>query len=169
MIKIRNSVFETNSSSVHAICVGKMPENVEGLTVTLSIGKFGWERSWLTDIDGRASYIYTLACLLYGKDFYNKFKEMLTPYGINVKCTWDRPLFSNYGEDRYYLANGGVDHGGELQEFLDKCLEDSDTLVRFIFGEDSFVMTTNDNCDYNEEEKDAKKLAGDNELIWKWN
>ena len=168
MIKIRNSVFETNSSSVHAICVSSKPVDARGLTVKLRIGKFGWEHEWYQDIDSRASYIYTAACYIYGKDFYKQFKELLEPYDIKVECYGDdRARFSNWGSDEYYLDNGYIDHGDELQGFVDRCLGDADTLIRFIFGEESFVMTTNDNCDYDEEEKDAKKLAGDNELIWK--
>lgn len=171
MIKIRNSVFETNSSSVHAICISSKPINdTNGLSVTLHIGEFGWEHEWYQDIDSRASYIYTLACHVYGKDFYNCFKEMLEPYGINVWRDFDNfAKFVNYGDNDYYLNNGYVDHGGELQEFIDRCLDDPDVLIRFIFGEESFVMTTNDNCDYDEEETKAIVEAGNNELIWKWN
>ena len=170
MIKIRNSVFETNSSSVHAICVRSKPVDARGLTVRLRIGEFGWEHEWYQDIDSRASYIYTAACYIYDKDFYKKFKELLEPYGIKVECYGsDRARFSNWGSDEYYLDNGYIDHGGELQEFVDRCLNDADTLIRFIFGEESFVMTTNDNCDYDDEEYNFQVEAGDNELIWKGN
>lgn len=170
MIKIRNSVFETNSSSIHAICVSSKPVDANGLTVRLRIGEFGWEHEWYQDIDSRASYIYTAACYIYDKDFYKKFKELLEPYGIKVECYGsDRARFTNWGSDEYYLDNGYIDHGGELQEFVDRCLDDADVLIRFIFGEESFVMTTNDNCDYDDDEKDAQVEAGDNELIWKGN
>jgi len=170
MIKIRNSVFETNSSSIHAICVSSKPVDARGLTVRLRIGEFGWEHEWYQDIDSRASYIYTAACYIYGKDFYNQFKELLEPYGIKVgRYDSDRARFTNWGSDKYYLDNGYIDHGGELQEFVDKCLNDADILICFIFGEESFVMTTNDNCDYDDEERNAEVEAGNNELIWKWN
>lgn len=170
MIKIRNSVFETNSSSIHAICVSSKPVDACGLIVRLRIGEFGWEHEWYQDIDSRASYIYTAACYIYDKDFYNKFKELLEPYGIKVECYGsDRARFSNWGSDEYYLDNGYIDHGGELQEFVGRCLNDADVLIRFIFGEESFIMTTNDNCDYSDEMHNARVEAGDNELIWKGN
>lgn len=170
MIKIRNNVFETNSSSIHAICVSSKPVDAHGLTVTLRIGEFGWEHEWYQDIDSRASYIYTAACYIYGRDFYNDFKELLEPYGIEVDKDWDYGAkFNTFDDGDSYLANGYIDHGGELQEFVDRCLNDADVLIRFIFGEESFVMTTNDNCDYDDEEDNAQVEAGDNELIWKGN
>lgn len=168
MIKIRNGVFETNSSSVHAICISSKPIDAYGLSVTLQIGEFGWEHAWYQDIDSRASYIYTAACYIYNKDFYKKFKELLEPYGIEVKYEDNkRASFSNWGSDEYYLNNGYIDHGSELQELVDRCLNDPDTLIRFIFGDESFVMTTNDNCDYGDEKDNARLEAGNNELIWK--
>lgn len=170
MIKVRNGVFETNSSSVHAICISSKPVDARGLCVTLRIGEFGWEHEWYQDIDSRASYVYTAACYIYNKDFYKKFKELLEPYGIKVEC-WgsERARFLNWGSDEYYLDNGYVDHGSELKEFVDRCLNDADILIRFIFGDESFVMTTNDNDDYEEEEDNARVEAGNNELIWKGN
>lgn len=170
MFKIRRSIFETNSSSVHAICIDSASVDTRGLTVHLQIGKFGWEHEWYQDIDSRASYIYTAACYIYDKDFYKCFKEMLEPYGIDVECYGEnRARFSNWGSDEYYLDNGYIDHGEELRKFVDRCLDDADFLIRFIFGEDSFVMTSNDNCDYDGEEQTAETKAGNNELIWKYN
>ena len=170
MIKIRQNIFETNSSSVHAMVVQSAPVNARGLTVILAIGEFGWEHEWYQDINSRASYIYTLACDLYGKDFYKKFCELLEPYGVVVERDWNNyAKFKNYGGDDYWLDNGYVDHGGEAQEFLNKCLDDSDMLVRFIFGEESFVMTTNDNDDYSEEERSVEEEALNNEIFWKCN
>lgn len=170
MFKIRNEIFETNSSSIHAICINSKPVEANGLTVHLHIGEFGWEHEWYQDIDSRASYIYTAACYLYDKDFYKHFKEMLEPYGVRVECSGSgRAKFSNWGSDEYYLDNGYIDHGGELQGFVDRCLNDPDLLIRFIFGENSFVMTTNDNCDYDDDEHNVQVEAGNNELIWKGN
>ncbi len=168
MIKVRNGIFETNSSSVHAICISSKPVDAHGLCVTLRIGEFGWEHEWYQDIDSRASYIYTAACYIYHKDFYKKFKKLLEPYGIEIKWSDSgHARFSNWYSDEYYLDNGYIDHGDELKEFVDRCLNDVDTLIRFIFGEESFVMTTNDNCDYDNDEKSVLVEAGDNELIWK--
>ena len=172
MIKIRNNIFETNSSSIHAICVQSAPvDNLKGIELRPSVGEFGWEHEWYQDVKSRASYIYTLACEIYCKDFENEFCEMLEPYGIKVYKDWDNyAKFKNYGkDDEYFLDNGYVDHADYAKEFVDRCLSDSDYLVRFIFGDESFVMTTNDNCNYDEEESYAEKEAKDNELIWKGN
>lgn len=60
-IQIRNNVFETNSSSTHAICISKKNPSTAELqrtTVLFECGRFGWEVETYKDISSRASYLY---------------------------------------------------------------------------------------------------------------
>lgn len=52
--QIRNSVFETNSSSTHSIAISKKPV-VIGKFIKFNIGEFGWEN----DCVDTADYLYT--------------------------------------------------------------------------------------------------------------
>ena len=47
-----------------------------------------------------------------------------------------------------YLAYGYIDHSYELDDFLEIC-EDEDKLMKFLFSSESFIITGNDNDDYN--------------------
>ncbi len=48
-------------------------------------------------------------------------------------------------KDYRSLDYGYIDHGGELEEFIEELLSDGDKLVRFISG--GLVFTGNDNSD----------------------
>lgn len=146
-IKIRNSVFETNSSSVHAMIISKEEVNPVNETVYFGIGEFGWLECEYYDTDDKASYFYTAACAVKGHDVKDEIKALLEPYGI--KCKFGETVFrsSSYYENTYYLDNGYIDHDYECAEFVDALMNDSDMLVRFLFNDDSFVHTGNDNSE----------------------
>ena len=152
MIKIRNGCFETNSSSVHAMIVTKEKTDVEPSNkfVHFGLGEFGWEENGYYDPDEKASYFYTAACAVMNRDVKDEITALLKPYGI--KCKFDRPVFNSYtssydGSVHIYLDNGSIDHDYECKKFVDAMMNDSDMLVRFLFNDDSFVQTGNDNSD----------------------
>ena len=61
-IQVRKNVFETNSSSVHAIAVTSKPAKTEYLkyeSVHFVTGKFGWEHTIYCDTGAKASYLWT--------------------------------------------------------------------------------------------------------------
>ena len=139
--QIRNSVFETNSSSTHSIAISKAPV-VIGKSISFNIGEFGWENG----IANTADYLYT-AILEQDNhsELLNKLKEILDKHSIGYKFENPRYEKSNYGNYEY-LDNGHIDHGYELIDFLDTILNDEDLLMRYLFG-DSIVYTGNDNQD----------------------
>ena len=141
MIKIRNNVFETNSSSVHSIVVSTEPVNSIPGTIWFGIGEYGWEMDELKDSFSRASYFYTAACCLYNRDIAPDLYDMLTPYGYEL--VFDKPIFDEDG----WLTNGHIDHVDGCKEFVDTLMGDADLLIKFIFNDHSFVITGNDNCD----------------------
>lgn len=54
--QIRRSVFETNSSSTHSICISKKPVNINTERVIgFEIGDYGWENGCVDIKD----YLYT--------------------------------------------------------------------------------------------------------------
>lgn len=148
MIKIRNDCFETNSSSVHAMIISKEEISPVNVTVHFDIGEYGWEEREYHDIDDKASYFYTAACAVKGYDVEDEITNMLSPYGI--KCKFGIAKFksykSSYDNKTYtYLNNGYVDHDYDCADFVNAMMNDPDMLVRFLFNNDSFVHTGNDN------------------------
>lgn len=62
-ITIRKNVWETNSSSVHAIAVPKKNIDLDetgnfGSFVYFNHGEFGWEHAVYGDVNSKASYLY---------------------------------------------------------------------------------------------------------------
>ena len=142
MIQIRKGMFETNSSSTHAIILTN--KKVEpGLAVDFAIGEFGWEFKKYATTEEKASYLYTMACECEGHDVYQHFYKILTKYG--VKCTCSKPaVFGEWG-----LEHGYVDHAwdDDAKTFVQRMLTHEKALIKFLFSDESFVVTGNDNCD----------------------
>jgi len=63
MVKIRKSIFETNSSSSHSLSLGKLPDNVvvpwedNYETIVLGKGEYGWGYEELTTWLEKADYL----------------------------------------------------------------------------------------------------------------
>lgn len=144
--QIRQYVFETNSSSTHAICISK-DHDISNLklpdTVAFTHGEFGWECEKLRSIWEKASYLYEAILGTYRdadpEEKLEHIKEALNKYGI--VCD-----FEPSSDDIW--DNGYIDHVGEddMPEWLENMTNDEDALLTYLFG-DAFVITGNDNGD----------------------
>ncbi len=143
--QIRKGVFETNSSSTHAICITRKDVGTSNLPnhITFTHGEFGGEFDVHEDTWNKASYLYQAICdLCYGDDnqkkkMLNTLETLLKEYGI--ECEFEPDKDEEYGD-------GYIDHGSETEEFVNAVLADCDKLIKFLFG-DSFIVTGNDNSD----------------------
>lgn len=135
MIQIRQSVFETNSSSVHSICVSKETISIDQIpdTICFKLSSYGWEEAC---VDDTASYLYTAIHQLSDRDlagiYLCRLKAYLQNHGIEAS-------FDNSYEEHCYL-----DHSDILIDFLDELTQDDDKLTRFLFGRKSCIYTGND-------------------------
>ena len=156
--QVRQGVFETNSSSTHAICISKdhiyenLPEHVD-----FEHGEFGWECRKYDDVDSRASYLYQAIYDMYDGDEKNEklehIKRVLNFHGVT--CDFNDPS-ARVWDDGY------IDHVGEgdMHNWLENMMSDDDALLTYLFG-DAFVVTGNDNeegfeemmCEYLGEEE----------------
>lgn len=147
--QIRKGVFETNSSSTHAICISKnhtydelrLPEQIEFHT-----DYFGWEFGTHTSPEDKASYLYSAIVNMnddeYEKEAIEYIKKVLNKKGVSAKFAKDN------GE--YHCC---IDHFGsdDMHDWLRLMLTDDSALMTYLFG-DSFVITGNDNSDEFDEE-----------------
>ena len=53
----------------------------------------------------------------------------------------------HYNNQYYLESDGYVDHASDLDEFIDAMMSNKDSLKRFLFSTDSFVLGGNDNSD----------------------
>lgn len=122
--QIRRGVFETNSSSTHAICIAKGDYNLSKY-IDFTIGEFGWENNEYDDLYSKASYLIT-AILSFDKDkaddYLRKLKDILENNNIEYnlpklkEASWeyDGKIRSYYDFDGY----GYIDHSNETARTL---------------------------------------------------
>ena len=153
--QIRQGVFETNSSSTHSICIATETQYNIPTSIEFGFGEFGWEVDKLTSRREKANYLYT--CIAYIESF-EKIKECINfifktlrkhdvkdiyfesfEYHIGV---WNGELYSDFAP-----RDGYVDHGDEAREFVEKVCSDEKLLLDYLFSDDSFILTGNDNDD----------------------
>ena len=157
MIQIRNGCFETNSSSTHAIIIANEEPSFFG-NIELSIGEFGWGYNVYNYDSDKASYLYTAACELYQKDVFDDIADMLAPYGVNCYSHKRAEFYTDPNYSYTYLNNGYIDHVEECKEFVDYVMSDPDHLVCFLFNDESYIVTGNDNCDDIDEQWFQRKI-----------
>lgn len=187
MIVIRKGVFETNSSSVHAICIQREPfKGILPEKIDFHLGEFGWEWKTYNTMMSKASYLYTM--IVYGREanevdiLLAKMKDLLK--WQHIECEFhgleNRRYTSDYDKKEYYNVwcawdgneeEGYVDHASECPEFIENVLKNSDTLIRYLCGFDSMIITGNDNEDTSYIDEKFYSVEHDEtvDLYWKWN
>lgn len=151
--QIRKSVFETNSSSTHAICITKKKDNYKIPNhIDFEFGEFGWEYGEYSDIRNKSSYLIT-AIFSFGKSETDeklaRLKNILDAHNITYSIPKPKVKSSTWGGRKHFYYDLGynyIDHVGETKGFVDAVLSDSEKLFRYLFG-DSFIITGNDNDD----------------------
>jgi len=161
---IRHSVFETNSSSCHSICVKKGMElnNIPYVDTSGNIeipsGEFGWEINSYDDFYSKAAYL-----AIYIRDWSDnnleKFKELFE--SIIKEFTgcetisyedkfWDTEIreYEYEGTKRTYkskLGEGYIDHQSVEDNDLDYLFDYIELMKVFLFSSQSVLHTDNDN------------------------
>ena len=155
MIVIRKGVFETNSSSTHAICVAKtdkinIPEKIE---VNLKDYEFGWECDKRDSVDEKIAYlligILNYKSLNKASKQINQLIMMLTDIGVkDIRISGiEIHSYGSTKEPYFDTWDGYIDHGNELGFFIETLLGNSKLLEQYLFNSDSFILTGNDNDD----------------------
>lgn len=140
MIQIRNGIFETNSSSVHTIAVSKEPYHDLPSEKYFHLDGFGWENGYADPAD----YLYTAIFELYYENDREKFyecighiKSVLAVHTVDAVFHTPKDIDTSYD---YY-----IDHAFETIDFVNAIMASDDLLMRYLFSDESFVHTGNDN------------------------
>ena len=170
--KIREGIFETNSSSVHSLVflnqklskpnLKELRIDKDGI-IKIPLSYFGKEKEIYSTQKEKLSYIMTIFYCCFGEDItrfedkddwlnscWENTKEAIINY-INTSypdkhCTDIIPVFPKKTEYNYYSWEVGFDH-----QTYPSCLEDCiinlyepEEVVNFIFNKDMALQT---NCD----------------------
>lgn len=142
MLKKRNKVFETNSSSTHCITVSDRNNGKYDLPITIKpdwYGEFGWQWETWSSIEEKLAYM--IRCLIaydYTKetlqDKIKPIQERLHSLGINFEL----PTYDDW-------QDGYVDHEDWYQEEMEDIYNNDNDLLNFLLSENSYIEGGNDN------------------------
>lgn len=138
---IRQGCWESNSSSTHALCLASCKPKLYPDRVLFIPRYYGWEFKVYTDVENRAGYLYT-AMLELCDDIEKEKNRIYEILGKNsIECEFYPVKKNDWG-----VYDFGIDHVGELSQWLDNILKHEVNLLKWLFGK-SVLITGNDNSD----------------------
>lgn len=143
-ITIREGVFETNSSSIHAITISSGEREKPDKHYDIRLGSYGYGSDKLTTVEERASYLWSLACCI----SYDRDVDTICP-GLRDRMEACLGYDADFDErvDAYGAYDGAVDHAHEAEVFLKLMMNDDDALRAFLLGKNSAVDLMSDGDD----------------------
>lgn len=156
-------MFETNSSSTHALCLTKnsvLNQRMEYLN--LDTDQFGWDFDKIETPEEKANYLLTAIYDTKRFELIDFIKQILSKNDIAWYITYPKMTEYSNGYKKYDCY---IDHGNETVDMLNAICKDEDSLMRYLFSSESFVLTGNDNSD----KKVIVDVPYEHEVIWKGN
>lgn len=146
MIQIRQSVFETNSSSVHSLCISKKKPKIPK-KIIFRAGEYAWG----PEEADPASYLYSYC--LSDCDKLRTLRDAVEALG--VECKFVRPGTKRSYIDADKFGDGDehwglINQPGDLHDFFYDLMSDRDLLTHFLFSSDSVVYVGSDGQDWDE-------------------
>lgn len=142
MLKQRNKVFETNSSSTHCITVSDRKDWKYDLPIAVKpawYGEFGWE--WETWDSVEEKLAYMIRCLI-AYDYTEKtLQDKIKPIQErlhNLGIDFELPTYNEW-------LDGYVDHEDWYQEEMEDIYNNDNDLLNFLLSEYSYIEGGNDN------------------------
>ena len=142
---IRNSVFETNSSSCHSISVGKtdvydsISPDEDG-KIILDSYEFDWGPETFSDVEARLAYVF-----IYIRDWAHSKQD-------HFKAMFDKVVQEHTGATEIVMqknkkswCTGYIDHKSAESGDLNHLFASEQTLKSFLFDSASLIETDNDN------------------------
>lgn len=154
MIKIRHGLWETNSSSVHAICLHKQKNLAICDYVYFGLESVTDEYEDWNTIQRRANYLNTIMYMCLSKTNYiqerNRIKKILKSHNVEsewAECKWGKDGFAYY--DDYDIKDSCSD------VILNVIIKDETILLQYLFGDNSQIIMGYDDL-FDERLKKAK-------------
>jgi hypothetical protein len=170
MYQKRTGLFETNSSSIHAIIIPSPKENnyvqeyyelnpEKPIFLEYSEVYFVDDIRELADWRDKAIYLHLAATLLTEEcpDALRQVESWFLGVGVKIKCRDDGPALPCW-----------IDHPNELISFIDEIAWRPDLMARFVFDKRSRVYTASDSDDRSPAYKILSKFSKNiwNSLGW---
>ena len=155
MLKVRAGVFETNSSSTHAICIHKQSELKIPSYIYFGLEDLSDEYISYDEVQKRANYLNTILYICCPKTEYinrqKEIQEILKHHNVNVE--WAKTKWDIAGEPDYNLYSV---KDSCVNVILNIITQNEELLMQFLFGENSTIITgyEDEYCDKIEKQKE---------------
>ena len=134
-IKIRKNCFETNSSSIHSLCIPKNASYKVPKYVNFYLGCYGWG----PDIENNpGNYLYTYLVLTYDTERIEKLENILYKHGA------EHVNFEPYKKKEEWY-DFYIDHAAESEYWVNSLFADEEKLLCHLFTPGAVIYMTNDN------------------------
>ena len=134
-VKMRNGCFETNSSSIHSLCIPRNTPYKVPKYVNFYLGRY----SWGPDIENNpGNYLYTYLALTYDTERIEKLKNILYKHGA------EHVSFESYKKKEEWY-DFYIDHASESESWVNSLFADEEKLLRHLFTPGAVIYMTNDN------------------------
>ena len=134
-IKIRKSAFETNSSSIHSLCIPQSTSYKIPKYVNFYLGRYGWG----PDIETNpGNYLYTYLALTNDDKRIKQLENILYKHGAEHVSF--EPYNKKEGWYDFY-----IDHASESEDWVNSLFADEEKLLRHLFTPGAVLYITNDN------------------------
>lgn len=146
MLCVRKGVFETNSSSVHTLCIPKewKPERIPPKDIVIWREEYGWGPEMFSGPAVRPYLnIYLDHLREYNFELYEKYmkrlEEIQRDYGFKIE--FEPPKDAGPG------FNGYIDHADECGPLFETLMdpENEEMMLHFLFDPNVLLYCTNDN------------------------
>lgn len=134
-IQKRISCFETNSSSIHSLCIPRNTSYKVPKYVNFYLGCYGWG----PDIEtSPGNYLYTYLALADDTERIKQLVDILYKHGV------ENVSFQPYKDkDRWDIFY--IDHAPESEDWVNSLFNDEEKLLRHLFTPGTVIYMTNDN------------------------
>ena len=167
MIQIRNSIFETNSSSMHALCIAmddfyrtEIPEyktwRKTAKPLNIVGGDYGRSpRKPLVELEEKANYLWTAVLNFYSEyhwDMNDNYRTFYTCLDETKLSWWKEQILKELPEnstlkdyyDEYDVVDfPWIDHNDELENFIKAC-ENQPQYIHCLLDDESFIEISGD-------------------------
>ena len=134
-IQSRHGVFETNSSSIHSLCIPQNTSYRIPKYVNFYLGRYGWG----PDIETNpGNYLYTYLALTDDEKRIKQLENILYKHGAEHVSF--EPYKKKEGWYDFY-----IDHASESEDWVNSLFVDEEKLLRHLFTPGTVIYMTNDN------------------------
>ena len=174
---VRKNVFETNSSSTHAMSIC-LEGDIDTVPSHLKVkgDYFGWEHEVISKPERKINYLYTCLIINAYYEFYSNEKMMIRQVADIQNNLYDKlnelgcdAEFDSAKDDVYRMKHSqiDIDHGDDVSStYINQALNHLDKFL----DHRSLIITGNDNSNMDVKEELNKKMKGINHFYsFKWN